>query len=261
MSLQSTPRFQSVQRELTDFLRRPDVHAAPAGIEERRLTIYRDLIYNNIEDFLASGFPVLHSLYAEDAWHALVRDFIASHLCQSPYFSEIGEEFLAYLQIERGEQEGDPPFLLELAHYEWVELALDIAPDDLSEIAVQSGGDLLSQRPLVSPLAWSLAYRFPVHHIGPEHQPDLPGDNPTYLVVYRNRDDRVQFMEINAMTHRLLHLLQDDSIASGEEALMQLAREADHPDPAALLQFGLGLLTELQEASVILGAEDIAAHG
>ncbi|HCS27186.1 MAG TPA: DUF2063 domain-containing protein, partial [Spongiibacteraceae bacterium] len=43
MSLQSTPRFQSVQRELTDFLRRPDVRTAPAGIEERRLTIYRDL--------------------------------------------------------------------------------------------------------------------------------------------------------------------------------------------------------------------------
>lgn len=252
--------FQAVQRELTDFLRKPDERPGPAGIEARRLTIYRDLIYNNIEDFLATGFPVLHSLYDDDAWARLVRDFLASHLCQSPYFSEIGEEFLAYLQIERSAGADDPPFLLELAHYEWVELALDIAPEDVNEIAVDIEGDLLTQRPLVSPLAWPLAYRFPVHHIGAEYQPQAPGDNPTYLVVYRNREDSVQFMEVNAITHRLLQLLQDEATASGADALTQLAGEINHPDPAALTQFGLGLLTELKDASIILGTSPAASQ-
>ena len=253
-------QFQTVQREMTEYLRKPECNSGPAGIENRRLVIYRDLIYNNIEDFLANGFPVLRSIYADDAWQALVRDFLASHLCQSPYFSEIGEEFLAYLQIERGDRPDDPPFLLELAHYEWVELALDIAPDDLDALPVEPDGDLLRQLPLVSPLAWPLAYRFPVHLIGAEYQPESPGDQPTYLVVYRNRDDSVQFMEINAMTHRLLHLLQEESITTGEQALSELASETGHPEPATLVQFGAGLLTQLKEASVILGTHKVASE-
>ena len=253
-------RFQSVQRELTNYLRKPEQYSGPAGIEARRLAIYRDLIYNNIEDFLATGFPVLRSVYAEADWQALVRDFLASHLCQSPYFSEIGEEFLAYLQIERGDRPDDPPFLLELAHYEWVELALDIAPDDLSAIVVQADGDLLRHRPVVSPLAWPLVYRFPVQLIGAEYQPASPAEQPTCLVVYRNRTDRVQFMEINTMTYRLLELLQDETVASGAAALEQLARETRHPDPAMLQQFGLGLLTELREASIIQGTEVTGAE-
>ncbi len=245
--------FQAVQRELTAFLRRPDLNAGPGGVEQRRLVIYRDLIYNTIESFLATGFPILHSVYAEKDWHALVRDFLASHLCASPYFSEISEEFLAYLQVERGQREGDPAFLVELAHYEWVELALDIAPDDLSAIPVSVDGDLLKQRPLISPLAWPLAYHFPVHLIGADFQPEAPADSPSYLVVYRDLDDDVQFMELNAVTYRLLQVLQDESIPNGAAALEQVGREISHPDPQALLQFGAGLLADLRTASVILG--------
>ncbi len=245
--------FQAVQRELTAFLRRPGLHAGPAGVEQRRLDIYRDLIYNNIESFLATGFPVLHSLYTEKDWHALVRDFVASHLCASPYFSEISEEFLAYLQVERGQTEGDPAFLVELAHYEWVELALDIAPEDLSDIALSVDGDLLKQRPLISPLAWPLVYQYPVHLIGPEFQPEVPADTPSYLVVYRDLDDDVRFMQINAITFRLLQLLQDETIRSGAAALEQVGLEINHPEPEALLKFGEGLLADLREASVILG--------
>lgn len=251
-------QFQSVQRELTAFLREPARHPGPAGIEARRLAIYRDLIYNNIEDFLATGFPVLHSLYEDDAWHALVADFLAAHVCQSPYFSEIAEEFIAYLRIERGGVAGDPPFLLELAHYEWVELALDIAPDELGDIAADPDGDLLSARPILSPLAWPLAYSFPVHHIGREYQPAAPGESPSYLVVYRNWEDSVQFMEINAVTFRLLQILQDDAISSGAQALKSLAAEIHHPDPEGLQQFGAGLLSELRDASVILGTASAA---
>ena len=68
---------------------------------------------------------------------------------------------------------GDPPWLAELAHYEWVELALQIAerrrlpPHD-------PDGDLLDGVPVLSPLAWPLAYRWPVHRIGPDSSPSAP---------------------------------------------------------------------------------------
>ena len=49
------------------------------------------------------------------------------HRCRTPYFSQLGEEFIGWLQDGYRAEEGDPPFLLELAHYEWVELALSLA--------------------------------------------------------------------------------------------------------------------------------------
>jgi hypothetical protein len=42
--------------------------------------------------------------------------------------------------------------MLQLAHYEWVELALDVSTLDFPE--VRQEGDLLESRPVISPLAW-----------------------------------------------------------------------------------------------------------
>ena len=48
------PEFQQLQRQLTAHLRDPG-SPPPAGIEERRLKIYRELFYNNVEGFLANA--------------------------------------------------------------------------------------------------------------------------------------------------------------------------------------------------------------
>ncbi len=71
-----------------------------------------------------------------------------------------------YLQQERGVVENDPPYLAELAHYEWVELALTLR--DAESLPTQSLPAVnLFQRSLqLSPLAWPLSYHYPVHRIG-----------------------------------------------------------------------------------------------
>ena len=60
--------FQHVQRELTQFIRNPDASSGLLGIEGRRLDIYRDLFFNNINGFLSNGFPVCRSLYSDSDW-------------------------------------------------------------------------------------------------------------------------------------------------------------------------------------------------
>lgn len=148
---------------------------------------------------------MLRRLIPDDPWRSLVRDFYARHHCHSPLFLEIGREFLAYLEQERGRRPEDPSFLRELAHYEWVELALAVSEADPEDRGpLDPDGDLLGGTPLLSPLAWPLRYRFPVHRIGPDFQPTEPGGPPTYLTVYRDREDRVRFLEINAATHALV---------------------------------------------------------
>lgn len=240
--------FQQTQYAFAAHLRAPESKPIPDAIEERRMAIYRDLIYNNIEGFIAGAFPVLRRLYEDAAWHAMVRDFIQKHQAQTPYFLEISQEFLAYLVQEREKPETDPPYLLELAHYEWIELMLDVSTAELPE-EQDFPANFLDAFPRLSPLAMNLAYRYPVHKISPGFRPSLP--ELTWLVVYRNREDKVMFMESNALTHRLLHLLQDQPEKSLRILLLQIADELKHPDPAQLLIDGETLIKHLYQKSVI----------
>lgn len=230
------------------YLRAPGQCPAPAGVEPRRLQIYQDLVYNNIEGFISGGFPVLRSLYEEDAWHQLVRKFIDQHRCQSPYFLEISQEFLQFLMQGYSAVPDDPPFLLELAHYEWVELALDVSQEELPPVA--AGGNVLASVLGLSPLAWLLSYKFPVHRIGPGFRPTDAGE-PTYLAVYRDDQDHVNFMELSAATARLLELVRDNAGATGRELLLQFAAEIGMSEEA-VLDFGRQQLEQLIAQSVAI---------
>lgn len=230
------------------YLRDPASHAPPEGVEPRRLKIYQDLIYNNIEGFISGGFPVLRSLYEDADWHGLVRLFIDQHRCHSPYFLEISQEFIRFLMEDFPAREVDPAFIVELAHYEWVELALDTAEETLPPQSPLD--DVLQAVPRLSPLAWSLAYRYPVHRIGPGFRPGEEGE-PTYLVVYRNREDTVQFMELNAVSSRLLAALRDNESSTTAALLTALAR-ALGLDEESILAHGADQLRQFIDLSIAL---------
>ena len=237
--------LREAQLRMAAHLRDPSKYPAPEGVEERRLQIYRDLIYNNIENFICSGFPVLHSLYQPAEWTRLVRAFMDSHRCRTPLFPEIGQEFLQFLMEEYQAGDCDPPFMQELAHYEWVELALDIAEGEVP--AAGDCGDILQAVFRLSPLAWVLAYQYPVHRVGPAYRPSEP--QPTWLAVYRDRADNVQFMELTAATARLLHCLNDNT-AHTRDVLDGLAGELGMA-PAALDQYARNLLRQMLGAGLV----------
>lgn len=260
--------FRARQYAFAAHLRDPQRHRLD-DIEDRRLKIYRELFYNNVEDCLASAFPVLRKLSPDAVWHARIRDFYARHRSAAPQFHRVPEEFLRFLDDERGEHPDDPPFLRELAHYEWVELELSISPlqitpeigcadaDTVSE--VDPNGDPLAGPPVISPLAWTLGYSFPVHRIGPAFQPQAPGETPTWLIVNRDRGEQVRFMEINAVTARLSALIGERPQASGRELLRQIAAELQHPNPGTVVAEGARIFEQLRERDILLGTRRPAA--
>lgn len=252
------PAFMNRQYAFAAHIRDPECAPPPQGVEDRRMAIYRDLFYNNLESLLAGFFPVLRRIFADEYWHAMVRDFFIRHRARTPLFLEIAREFLEYLQDEREANSGDPAFLLELAHYEWVELALSISDEEPDPSLADPNGDLMEGRPLISPLAWNQSYRFPVHRISPDFQPDLPGEQPTHLVVYRNRADDVEFLEINAVTQRLLQLVQENPDWTGHETVKRIAEELQHPQPGLVMQAGAQLLHDLRVRNVVLGTRRAA---
>ena len=234
-------------------MRDPRENLAPAGIEDRRMGIYRDLIFCNVEQFIASNFPVIRTLYNEADWNELVRAFLREHLCHTPLFPEFGREFLRYLEYRQQQGRDDPPFLLELAHYEFAELALAIDENEIDAAAHDPQGDPVSGVPVVSPLACVLGYQFPVHRINADFRPDELPQNPSVLLLVRGRDDAVRFHEINALSALLIERLRDNTELSGAECLAALL--AEHGDNSPQLRdAGIAVLREMHEREAILGS-------
>ncbi len=249
----AVPDFQGFQRQFLAHLRDPAGHPAPQGAPSNRLKLYQKLLYNKIEDSLLACFPITHELLGKRRWSGLVKAFIAGHRCLSPYYRRIPDEFIAYLQEER-DPANDPPYLAELAHYEWIELVLAIALEEPDFRAINRQGDLLQGQPAFAPAMRLLSYRYPVHRIIPGNRRNGYGETekPCFLLGFRTPEDEVRFIEVNAATARLIELLQAGGV-TGQEALSALAEELKHPDAESLMAFGADILESLREQSAILG--------
>lgn len=247
------PAFQQFQFAFASHIRNPQLNKRPHGVEARRMKVYNELLYNNLEGFLLACFPVLRNVLGKRNWTRLVRDFFSAHRCNSPFFRQIPDEFIHYLKSERGERAEDPVFLQDLAHYEWVELMLSVSNKETDFALVDPDGDLMSGLPALNPLLSLQSYAYPVHRIGPRFKPAADQKEETHFAILRNTQDEVKFILVNPVSMRLLLLLQSASL-SGEAALLQIATELLHPDPGVVLAGGHDILQSLREAQVILGA-------
>jgi len=243
--------FKATQSEFANYIRDPINNPRPADVKKQRIETYRELFFNNIDSFLSSNFPVLKTILDEQQWFELSQDFFVRHSCTTPHFSEIPEEFIDYLQNER-QNSADYPFLIELAHYEWVEMALSIAKDEISANSDEFIADLFQQKISLSPLAWPLAYQFPVQQISPTFLPDSIPEQPTFLLVYRNIADEVNFIKISPVTFRLLQILQENESISCEDCLQQIAQESNHSEPETIISSGLQIIKDLAEKNIII---------
>jgi hypothetical protein len=237
-------------------LRDPQKYPAPTDIEDRRMKIYRELFFNNVRRFLGGSFPIAQKILGEDGWSALIRDYYRDHVSHSPLFPDMPREFLNYLSDERAQNqhaENDPPFLYELAHYEWVEAGLSLAPDPEPLGAINPDGDLLEQPPVLLQPAWLLAYNYAVNEIGPDNQPDAPAAQPLHYLVMRDMSDKITFIKLNIVSARLYELLQSDNTLTGRAALEIITAELQHNDPAAVIQSGLNILEQWRTTGIIVG--------
>jgi hypothetical protein len=235
-------------------MRDPENNAAPEGIEDRRIKIYRELVYNNIEGFIANSFPVLRKVIADEQWHEMLRDYVAHHQSHTPLFPKMPQEFIHYLEHEREENSEDYSFLLELAHYEWIDTSISMDSRDISFDGIDQEGDLLEGIPVLSPLALPLAYQWPVHKISTEFLPDTLPEQATYIVVYRDRDDEVGFIELNPVSAKLIEAcLNNTNQLSGRDILLSIAEQLQHPNPDAVINGGLEIMQDFRNKDVLLG--------
>jgi hypothetical protein len=216
-----------------------------------RAQVYRDLVFSNLSSLLSGTFPVLVRILGDSDWRSLVRIFLRDYRAQTPKFGEIAQEFVEFLAAEpQVLSDGPwPPFMVELAHYEWVEMALQ--QSDAEPLPAGDAG-LLLDRPLqVSPLAWPLAYGWPVQKVGPDYRPQVPPAQPTLLLVRRAEDWSVRFSELSPLAWRLLQRIGEFPELDGRAQLEGLAVEAGMAGSQAFIDSGLALLRQMHRERVI----------
>jgi hypothetical protein len=247
--------FIKEQHTFTQHIRDPEHTPAPEGIESRRISIYTDLIFRNIENFIANSFPVLRQVIHDDEWHIILRGFLKKHISRTPYFPKLPLEFLNYLEQEQDEIEL-PAFCIELAHYEWIEISLSFDPREISLKNVDQNGDLLKGIPVLSLLAQPHIYQWPVHKISSNFVPKEKPYEPTYLIVYRDHLYDVGFIELNQIAAKLIEELQKNTDKTGEEILLDIAKQLQHPDPKVVIKGGFEVIQDFKKKDILLGVRN-----
>lgn len=241
--------FQQYQLAFAAHLRDPKHQRKPAKVADKRMAIYREIVFNNIVGAVSACYPVCQQVLGKRVWLKLCRAFFAHHASTSPLFRDIPAAFLSFLQSPQAASLNLPLFLTSLAHYEWVELYVSNLPETTPTLSTTA--DLLNQQPVLASAHALLEYDYPVHTIAKRNQPTAIAT--TYILMFRNEAFKVKFIVLNAITFHLLQLLQQQAF-TGQQALKQIALALNHPQPEVIIQFGLGILEDLVQQGAIVGS-------
>ena len=237
--------FQHYQIAFTAHIRNPTAHKKPAKVPDARMAVYREIVFNNIFGSVSACFPVCKSILGVRNWRKLVRQFFSTHQAESPIFREIPQQFLDFLKTTKN----FPAYLKQLAHYEWIELVISTQQTEVLKLS--KNPDLLNEKPVLAPAHMLLEYDYAVHKISKRYQPK-PKEK-TYLLVFRNAENIVKFIELNPMTFELLRLISENNMA-GKQALERIAEAINHPDANTMIKFGAEILADLANQGAIVGS-------
>lgn len=215
-------KLDRLQHNFVAMIRHGDT-APFSGIEPRRLKIYQNLFFNNIENLLANGFPVVRKILGPGLWRETVQEFWSGYRCQTPYFPRLGLEFVSWLQSQQPAVLRHYPFLVELAHYEYMEVAVDLAEEELPPVQIVKHPESCFR---LNPAAVILHYHYPVHRIRADYLPKAADGSTTHLAVYRRRNEQVGFIELSPATAHVLEQLQAGPMSlAGIAAVLSLPVE------------------------------------
>ncbi len=234
--------LHNFQQEFSTYLRDPKKSQKPQDIPARPARIYEELLFNNICGFVDACFPVAKSLFTEKRWRVLCRRFFRDWQSHTPYFSKIPEQFVQYIKAHHADLKL-PAYLPDLLHYEWLELAVDTAEDNKPSREN-------SLRLTLNASVRFARYNWPVHRISKAYRPRKP--SATFLLLYRNAEFEVKFLQINEITSQLLDILANTP-TSAKDALKLLAKKLGYANPDALQIHGYVLLADLIKQDIVQG--------
>jgi uncharacterized protein len=219
---------------------------APDGVSLADTAAYTQDMVTHLSGVLAPAFPVTCALLGDGMWTHAVRLFLKEAHSHAPWVSTTQRAFLDHV-CESPEMQNLPAWLQDLAHFEWLQNAVNTTP--VQWPAFNASADVMQHAVVLNPTHVEAAYEWPVHSIDTDHQPD--DMQSTYVSMLRDRDDELHVLESSVFRGQLIDLLRDGQTC--EQAFMVLAMWLSHPEPEAFVRGGDAVMAQLQREGIVLG--------
>jgi hypothetical protein len=213
---------QQYQRMLADYTR-TGIEAKIPGTKDEGIARYRTMIYNVVNDALATAYPLAKKLITIEEWNETVQHYFSSHACASPYLWKMPFEFFEYVKETESGLLSKYPCLSDLLLYEWVEIEVFMMED--SEVAYSKNGSIQSDALVLNPSCILQYFQYPVYSKAAGEI--TSADQAHYfMLTHRNPETNlVRFLEIAPMFARMIELL-DEKAQSIEELTDQFSSES-----------------------------------
>jgi hypothetical protein len=212
MYKQSTHQHQT---SLAEFCRTGNYQNIP-GVNETHVKQYRRLVFNVIDDTLITAYPLTRKLLSHKEWDDLVQEFFSTRNCSNPQIWKMPKELFEFLESKEHVLVEKYPFLLDLLHFEWLEIELYMMEDE-PLLAYSTEGDVQEDAFYLNPELQILALQYPVH-IKIAKEIITEDEGQYFVAIHRHPSNgKVIFTEIN-----YAHLLLIDLLMQKPSTLSEL---------------------------------------
>jgi hypothetical protein len=189
-----SPDTHKVQSQLAKYCR-DGVEVELPGSKADRLTNYRRLVFNIIQDNIESAYPITYKYLDTEIWNELVYDFFSIHECQSYQVWKLPKEFMDFVVDKNYAEKHNLPFLNDLLSFEWAEMELYNSADIPYEYGFLEG-DVFKGSISFNPENILLSLKYPVHMLPPEKALELQGNY--FVLLFREKDTgKIQFVDLS----------------------------------------------------------------
>jgi hypothetical protein len=239
------------------FLAEYGVHGADAAAllakGGERFLIYRKLVHNRLRAATRESIPRAVARRGKEPFIADFAAFMEDHACASPYLRDIPAEFVEWVLARWQADPEVPRYLGDLARHELLEADVRNDPD---------GGEPATGKPVALDAALAfdgstrlMRYDFAVHRLSyATSDRSDPAEERTHLLVYRDADVKVRYLELTPWAAAVLDRLftHGDAVQPGLLAAAAALGEALDDDK---LGTAAPLFADLAERGVLLGAK------
>lgn len=232
------------QNRFVKYIRNPIVENRVIGVDLERVSVYTEIVFNNIYETISATFPISIKMLGSKKWKKLIRGFMVDYHCLTPYFKELPYEFIKYLKLNKKRL---PLHIIDLMHYEWLELFIYMHEDII--VNKSSSVDFFNEIIVLNPILVLGRYDFAVHKM----YSDAPIiKTPTNMIVYRKIDLSVGFIEVNELVSVMIGSLMEGKV-TGLELIDLLCVGMGDIQKNQYKGFIGDLFLSLYEQGVILG--------
>lgn len=219
------------QQQLLAAYCRNGVDVEILGTTDGRLHNYRRLVFNVVRDALSSTYPLTYNLLEINEWEDLCKSFFSDHKCQDPQVWRMPFELIKYVQEFKVDLTKKYPQLIELLHFEWLEVEYYMMPDQ--KFPEEKTIDLWTSPWQLNPESEIMHLTYPVH-LKNARFISRSDQGMYFCLIYRQPDTfKVKFLNLSPFFAWLLSRVKDSSVALSEMG-QEIEDAFNISDPEAL---------------------------